>query len=962
MVILVVGRSNDAISRPSLSNAKADNAGMAYNADGLNHIITTEAGDYYAKMNWYNSAAKIQLDSSNNGVTIGTFYGYYPEMPPEVSLGHFSAGTELTFKHTYWWHDQTGTVYSTDTSSYQMEDLGGNHWRLTLDDGLHMGAQDGQLEVYKKDTTPITPTCTDSDGGLNYGIKGTATATNTNYIPDSGTTNKFTDVCGGNYSINEFYCDGGTLKSVGYGACYSGCYDGVCNDTCFNPVGGDYYTRGSVGIYTDYCQLKDPPSPRDESYKVASCNSETGCYLIKNYCTDTKSMSWTAYKCPNGCSNGACIQNTNVTPTIQKYTLTPGDSVSYVANSKTYNIKVYSLSQTKSGESALISVNGVSKTLSVHSSAIISGLNVVMEDISAWNNYADGVATIGVTTASCTYFNNNCGGPVCGDGYVETGEDCDRELNTACSWYGNYNSGAVTCGSNCKADTSGCSNYNYTYNPVCGDRIKNGNEQCDNNDFGSKNTQSFNLLANKTTRIALGSQTYTVSLIGFSAGLPRKVAISVNGATDSIIEGNMKTVGGIIIYVKDIASWNNGIDGYADIEARYDTIYDCSGLGYTSGTLSCTSSCLYDTHLCVNNTVSANTCTDTDGGVSYYVKGYTNLSISGHIVSYADYCYDAGTVVDYYCTLTSGLNTSTYSCPNGCSNGACISNPDLGIDVEFSTAFYNVSDVPGGDVVYFDMTNTGTKDISLSKYKLYIEGNGKGAYDLTRYGTTLAVGGSIHVVIQGNHAAPLFTSANCNNMVLMALIGNDTPFPTTDTVSPVFVRLFCSGYATVNQTPGMTFASYPQPFITQDGVPNAVFVVGRNAAIDDVIGVTDIIASLQRYAGNNPFPTGIVKFDDEITSQMYNRYMIIVGGPCANSVAANLMGNPMDCASADTPGVGKIEILPDKNAIIVHGFNSVDTTMATRVLAQWQDYEAIFSTASKICVTGTLNNMQVRSC
>lgn len=64
--------------------------------------------------------------------------------------------------------------------------------------------------------------CTDSDGGKNYYVKGTAT----NSKGDSGT-----DYCANDYpswNMIEFYCDGkGVVANWGY-LCPAGCKDGAC--------------------------------------------------------------------------------------------------------------------------------------------------------------------------------------------------------------------------------------------------------------------------------------------------------------------------------------------------------------------------------------------------------------------------------------------------------------------------------------------------------------------------------------------------------------------------------------------------------------------------------------------------------------------------------------------------------------------------------------------------------------
>jgi len=68
---------------------------------------------------------------------------------------------------------------------------------------------------------------------------------------------------------------------------------------------------------------------------------------------------------------------------------------------------------------------------------------------------------------------------------------------------------------------------------------------------------------------------------------------------------------------------------------------------------------------------SANTCTESDGGVKYYTAGWSNSTNLGWKT---DACLNTTHVKEYYCyksgSYVSGRST-TYKCPYGCSAGAC---------------------------------------------------------------------------------------------------------------------------------------------------------------------------------------------------------------------------------------------------------------------------------------------------
>ncbi len=64
--------------------------------------------------------------------------------------------------------------------------------------------------------------------------------------------------------------------------------------------------------------------------------------------------------------------------------------------------------------------------------------------------------------------------------------------------------------------------------------------------------------------------------------------------------------------------------------------------------------------------------------------------------------------------------------------------------------------------------------------------------------------------------------------------------------------------------------------------------------------------------------------------------LIVVGGPCANTVAASLLGNPADCAAGFRPGVARLKVFEHANgnvALLVAGYSGQDTWLAGQFLA-----------------------------
>ena len=91
-----------------------------------------------------------------------------------------------------------------------------------------------------------------------------------------------------------------------------------------------------------------------------------------------------------------------------------------------------------------------------------------------------------------------------------------------------------------------------------------------------------------------------------------------------------------------------------------------------------------------------------------------------------------------------------------------------------------------------------------------------------------------------------------------------------------------------------------------------------------------------------------------------NYNAIVVGGPCANAVAAELMGNPEKCWEAIPENKALIKLYEHANgnvALLVAGRTALDTRRACRVLANYEDYAL---SGTEVEVSGTsLSDIQV---
>ncbi|MBW3014380.1 S-layer protein [Candidatus Woesearchaeota archaeon] len=86
--------------------------------------------------------------------------------------------------------------------------------------------------------------------------------------------------------------------------------------------------------------------------------------------------------------------------------------------------------------------------------------------------------------------------------------------------------------------------------------------------------------------------------------------------------------------------------------------------------------------------------------------------------------------------------------------------------------------------------------------------------------------------------------------------------------------------------------------------------------------------------------TGKTLLDSEV-ADVTAQNAIVVGGPCVNTAAADLMGNPEDCAEGFEEGKALIKLFESGGnvALLVAGYSGEDTRQACQVLANYEDYD-----------------------
>lgn len=114
--------------------------------------------------------------------------------------------------------------------------------------------------------------------------------------------------------------------------------------------------------------------------------------------------------------------------------------------------------------------------------------------------------------------------------------------------------------------------------------------------------------------------------------------------------------------------------------------------------------------------------------------------------------------------------------------------------------------------------------------------------------------------------------------------------------------------------------AYPEKQRTAQVYVTSGAVTSATSAAGDLTAVTVVDAT---------------KLDTEVADATAQN-LIVVGGPCVNSVAAELLGNPSDCTEGFAPGKARVKLFEQTNgnvAMLVAGYSGADTRLAGKVVA-----------------------------
>jgi hypothetical protein len=134
--------------------------------------------------------------------------------------------------------------------------------------------------------------------------------------------------------------------------------------------------------------------------------------------------------------------------------------------------------------------------------------------------------------------------------------------------------------------------------------------------------------------------------------------------------------------------------------------------------------------------------------------------------------------------------------------------------------------------------------------------------------------------------------------------------------------------------------------------------VKSKVAFGKIGGTTTVGGTYYTFAG--PVVSPVAKLDKELTAaDKASKHLIVVGGPCVNSVAAEVLGLVYPACGTDsglTPDTAKIEVVDDKYAsglkvVLVYGWEAKDTRLAANVLQNYDQATVASKLVGKSSVT-----------
>jgi hypothetical protein len=147
----------------------------------------------------------------------------------------------------------------------------------------------------------------------------------------------------------------------------------------------------------------------------------------------------------------------------------------------------------------------------------------------------------------------------------------------------------------------------------------------------------------------------------------------------------------------------------------------------------------------------------------------------------------------------------------------------------------------------------------------------------------------------------------------------------------MYVSSYGTYYTADTESDGRSIVKFWSPVDKDAEVYYDVFVAPIGAAVITSGGSNSITTQ-----SVNPVAVGAAVLDVDVQLATANKNLVVVGGPCINSVAAELLGNPAVCSEGFEPGKALIELFDLDNgkvAMLVAGYEALETQAASRAVA-----------------------------
>ncbi len=262
---------------------------------------------------------------------------------------------------------------------------------------------------------------------------------------------------------------------------------------------------------------------------------------------------------------------------------------------------------------------------------------------------------------------------------------------------------------------------------------------------------------------------------------------------------------------------------------------------------------------------------------------------------------------------------------------------ELGSD---TTAYYKVGDQVGSSSAFVASVNQSARNFTLTTdtdNKVYLQG---GRNYLTLDNDALA--GVANINLTEASSAALYTTPSSVNVSVTSggSSYNEAQFnvvyPTALNDADNKVAYALDSYGTYVKADVDTDRTYVDLFVPRDRDFETTY-----QAFIEPIGAT--VSTGSSTAGQvttqviNPIAVGSAVLDSSVNLATESKNLIVVGGPCANSVAAALLNaSATNCAAGFTPGKAIIQLFDTpmgKTAMLVAGYEATETQAASRAVA-----------------------------